>query len=141
MAPLTKERPQTNGVTSSDSDGQKRGNQFPRKGAGEHFFGWRDRTAAANSKAIQSASYSEIPPLGKLFLTEAHLVKEFPPGVLTVRKLRYWRAMRIGMPWTKIGRTVVYERQSVLEFLKRNQLNLEREQPPIRRVHQPRRGR
>jgi hypothetical protein len=35
--------------------------------------------------------------------------------------------------WTKLGRTALYDRQSVLDWLERNQLNLEREQPPIRR--------
>ena len=89
------------------------------------------QTAAA-TKATQSASYSAT-PLGKLFLTESQLVKEFPRGVLTVRKLRYWRAMRTGPPWSRLGRTIVYEREAVADWIKRNQLNLQREQPPIRK--------
>jgi hypothetical protein len=92
------------------------------------------QTAAA-TKATQSASYSETPPLDRLFLTEAQLVKELPTrGVkVTVRTLKYWRSVRTGPDWTKLGRTVVYKRQDVLDWLDRNKNNLQREQPPIRR--------
>jgi hypothetical protein len=78
---------------------------------GRHSFVWLeermvDGMAAASSKASQSASYSEKPPSSTL-LTEKQLVKDLPAGVVTLRKLRYWRAMRVGPPWSKVGRVVV----------------------------------
>ncbi len=51
----------------------------------------------------------------------------------TQRVARCRELLRQLAAWTKLGRTVLYERQSVLDWMKRNQLNLQREQPPIRR--------
>jgi hypothetical protein len=98
-----------------------------------------DGMAAASSKASQSASYSEK-PLSSTLLTEKQLVKDLPAGVVTLRKLRYWRAMRVGPPWLKVGRVVVYERQCVADWIKRNELDLEREPRSTWKQRQPRRG-
>ncbi|SRR6266851_4258031 len=40
----------------------------------------------------------------------------------SVRKLRTWRNLRIGQPWLKIGRQVVYLKSSVEEWLRKNEV-------------------
>jgi hypothetical protein len=63
-------------------------------------------------------------PLSSDLLTETGLVEDLPPGVVTVRTLRYWRARRTGPPWSKVGRKVVYSRQKFQEWISRNSINI-----------------
>lgn len=65
------------------------------------------------------------------YLTEKQLAKELPK--CTVRKLRTWRNLRVGPPWLKVGREVVYLKSSVEEWLRANQLVVPRDQRPLRR--------
>jgi hypothetical protein len=44
------------------------------------------------------------------------------------------------MPWSKIGRTVVYSRQKIQEWISKNEIAIERERP-VRNRRQLRRGR
>jgi hypothetical protein len=72
-----------------------------------------------------------IPSLRESYLTETQLAKQLPK--CTVRKLRTWRNLRIGPPWLKVGREVVYLRSSVDEWMRANQLVVPRDQRPLRR--------
>jgi hypothetical protein len=81
------------------------------------------------SRAI--APITPAPSLRDSYLTERQLAKELPKG--TVRKLRDWRRLRIGPPWLKVGREVVYLRESVEEWLRANELVVTREHRQSRR--------
>lgn len=88
-----------------------------------------------------TAAPSNPPPLRDTILTEKELANALPK--CTVRKLRTWRNLRLGPPWLKIGREVVYLRASVEHWMQTNELNLDRDERPVRRVRkqrQPRRG-
>jgi hypothetical protein len=70
-------------------------------------------------------------PLRDSYFTEAKLAKELPK--CTVRKLRTWRRLRLGPKWLKIGREVVYLRESVEEWMRANELIVTREHRQSRR--------
>ena len=61
-------------------------------------------------------------PLHSIYMTEKQFAKELPKG--SVRKLREWRRMRIGPPWLKIGREVVYLRSSAEIWMRENQVTV-----------------
>jgi hypothetical protein len=57
------------------------------------------------------------------YLTEAEAAQELAKGV---RTLQIWRAQRTGPAWTKIGKTILYNRDAILAWLK------SQEQQPVR---------
>ena len=63
--------------------------------------------------------------LRSTFYTQQQLCKELP-GV-TMRKLAYWRSLRIGPKWARIGREIIYLRESVAAWLRANEITIERE--------------
>jgi hypothetical protein len=85
------------------------------------------RTTAAPS------SESSETTLRSTFFTQQQLCQELPK--VTMRKLAYWRANRIGPKWSRIGREIIYFRDSVESYLRANEIKIERE--PTRN---PRRG-
>jgi len=60
------------------------------------------------------------------YLTEAELSAQIDR---TLRTLRYWRKHRRGPPWTAIGSSVIYRRESVRKWL------LDQEHQPVRPRH------
>jgi hypothetical protein len=87
----------------------------------------------SNPNSFLSKEQVAVIPLSSDLLTETGLVEDLPPGVVTVRTLRYWRGRRTGPPWSKIGRTVVYSRQKFQEWISRNEINIEPEPTKTRR--------
>ena len=72
-----------------------------------------------------------IPTIRDTYLTERELANQLPKG--SVRKLRAWRALRIGPKWLRVGREVVYLKSSVESWLLANEIAVERERHPRRR--------
>jgi hypothetical protein len=70
------------------------------------------------------------PPLRDTYLTDQQLAMELPK--CTVRMLRTWRNLRVGPPWLKVGRQIVYLRASVERWLQKNELVISREQRSAR---------
>ena len=64
------------------------------------------------------------PRLRDTYYTENQLAKELPR--CSVRKLRTWRNLRIGPPWTKIGREVVYLRDEAEQWMREKQILISR---------------
>jgi hypothetical protein len=79
------------------------------------------RTTAAPS------SESSETTLRSTFFTQQQLCQELPK--VTMRKLAYWRANRIGPKWSRVGREIIYFRDSVESYLRGNEINIERERP------------
>ena len=71
-----------------------------------------------------------IPTIRDTYLTERELANQLPKG--SVRKLRAWRALRIGPKWLRVGREVVYLKSSVESWLLANEIAVERERHPRR---------
>ena len=57
------------------------------------------------------------------YLAETELAAELKKSL---RTLQVWRQRRQGPPWTRIGETIVYRREAVLEWLR------SQEQQPVR---------
>jgi hypothetical protein len=57
------------------------------------------------------------------YITEAELAAETDK---TVRMLQKWRQLRVGPPWTKFGKQVIYRRAAVNDWLR------SLEQQPVR---------
>jgi hypothetical protein len=75
---------------------------------------------------MEETTVASAPPpsLQDSYWTEEQFAAQLPKG--SVRKLREWRRMRIGPPWVKIGREVVYLRRSALLWMEENQVTVSR---------------
>ena len=71
------------------------------------------------------------PSLRDSYWTEKQLARELPN--CSIRKLRSWRRLRLGPKWLKVGREVVYRRESVEEWMRTNELVVSREHRESRR--------
>ena len=72
----------------------------------------RERRAAARNALVNP----ETPTLvEENFLTEFQFAAAVGKDIRSVRR---WRAQRVGPPWTKLGRLVLYPKDNVLAYLK-----------------------
>src|ERR1017187_4938718 len=101
--------------------GQKVAARFRRR---KEKQSWRTKLFAGGSMDPITAAPAapNNPPLRETFLTEEQLANELPK--CNVRKLRDWRNLRIGPPWLKLGREVVYLRTSVDEWMRARELGV-----------------
>ena len=60
-----------------------------------------------------------MPKLMQGYLTEEQLASELDRSV---RTLKYWRKHRRGPPWTQIGYSVLYRRDSVVHWLQQQEI-------------------
>jgi hypothetical protein len=87
------------------------------------------RAAARDRRLAQRQALENPEPpslIKENFLTEF----EFAPAMeKDIRTIRRWRQLRSGPPWVKVGRTILYPKDAVVEFLKQQAM-----QKPCRRV-------